>query len=135
MTTRKPNIILLVLDTHRADRMSIYRYPKSTTPNLDALGEQSTVFEWGIAPAPWTIPSHASMFTGTYSTVHQATEYFHVLPDSIPTLAELLANAGYETVGFCNNPLISLLETGLRRGFNQFYNYSAIFRDRPQVSS
>mgnify|MGYP000605791849 CR=1 FL=1 len=133
MNQTKPNIILLVLDTHRAERMSVYGYHKDVTPALGALAEASTVFEWAIAPAPWTIPSHASMFTGLYPTVHQTNQSYASLPEGLPTLAELLRRNGYETVGFCNNPLVGLLENGLDRGFTRFYNYSGTFPDVPEI--
>lgn len=133
MTHKQPNIILLVLDTHRAERMSIYGYPKNTTPTLAAFAENATVFDWAIAPGQWTIPSHGSMFTGLYPTAHQTFQSYSTLPESIPTVAELLRSSGYETVGFCNNPLVGILDNGLKRGFNQFYNYGATFPDIPRI--
>src|SRR5438045_4033174 len=115
MQSSKPNIIFLVLDTHRAERMSMYGYHKDLTPSLGRIAEESTVFDWAIAPAPWTIPSHASMFTGLYPTVHQTIQSYTTMPEQIPTLAEILSQNGYDTVGFCNNPLVGLLENGLKR--------------------
>ncbi|NDJ52732.1 MAG: sulfatase [Chloroflexi bacterium] len=133
MATQRPDIILLVLDTHRAERVSSYGYEKETTPTLDEFAADATVFDWGISTAPWTIPSHASMFTGLYPTVHQTHQSFLRLPDSIPTIAELLGQNGYRTVGFCNNPLLGLLDNGLDRGFDRFYNYSGTFPDVPDI--
>jgi len=133
MRNQKPNIILLVLDTHRIERMSMYGYHKDTTPVLGEFSEEATVFDWGISTAPWTIPSHGSLFTGLYPTVHQTTQSFKKLPDDIPTLAELLAQNGYETVAFCNNPLVGVLDNGFRRGFNRFYNYSGTIPDIPDI--
>jgi arylsulfatase A-like enzyme len=133
MSTRKPNIILLVLDTHRAERISAYGYQKDTTPVLGSLAEGATVFDWAIAPAQWTIPSHASMFTGLYPTLHQTNQSYATLPQGIPTLAELLRKNGYQTVAFCNNPLVGVLDNGLKRGFNAFYNYSGTFPDVPEI--
>src|SRR5688572_27954846 len=133
MKSQKPNILFMVLDTHRAERMSMYGYTKDLTPALGSLAEDSTVFDWAISPAPWTVPSHASMFTGLYPTVHQTTQSYLTLPEQIPILAELLAQNGYETVGFVNNPLVGLLENGLKRGFNHFYNYSGTFPDVPTI--
>lgn len=130
---KKPHIIFLVLDTHRVERMSVYGYKKDTTPSLGEFAEGATVFDWAIAPAPWTVPSHASMFTGLYPTVHQTTQSFTALPKNIPTLAEILAQNGYETVGFCNNPLVGVLDNGLKRGFNRFYNYSGTIPDIPRI--
>jgi arylsulfatase A-like enzyme len=131
MANKQPNVIVLVLDTHRVERMSIYGYEKDTTPVLGEFAEGATVFDWAISTAPWTVPSHASMFTGLYPTVHQTTQSFTALPDNIPTLAQILAQNGYETVGFCNNPLVGVLDNGLKRGFSQFYNYSGTIPDAP----
>ena len=132
---KKPNIILLVLDTHRLDRLSVYGYEKDTTPALQEFAEGSTVFDWAIATAQWTVPSHTSMFTGLYPTVHQTNQSFNALSEDIPTVAELMRDNGYETVGFCNNPLVGVLDNGLRRGFNQFYNYTGYMPNVPGRSN
>ncbi|MEN9242345.1 MAG: sulfatase [Thermostichus sp. DG_1_5_bins_95] len=133
----RPNILLIVLDTQRADRLSCYwsgeerakRPP--TSPNLDRLAAESTLFERAIAPAQWTIPSHASLFTGEYPSTHQTVQADVELSPSFPTLAELLKLSGYTTVGFCNNPLVGILKNGLRRGFETFYNYGGALPTRP----
>jgi len=125
--TNKPNIVFVVLDTHRWDRLGCYGYPRGTSPNLDTFAEQATVFQVGIAPAQWTIPSHASMFTGEPPSVHRALQSDDVLGSRFVTLAEHLQREGYRTVGFCNNPLVGILDNGLRRGFDAFYNYCGAF--------
>jgi uncharacterized sulfatase len=130
---RNPNIIMLVLDTQRAKRMSMYGYEKDTTPVLSEFTQDAAIFDRGISPAPWTVPAHASLFSGLYPTVHQTTQSYATLPDEIPTLAEKLGEAGYHTVGFCNNPLVSVLDNGLKRGFERFYNYSGTFPDVPDI--
>lgn len=135
MSQTKPDVILLVLDTQRADRMSLYGYHKKTTPIIDRFAEDATVFDWAIATAAWTIPSHASMFTGLYPTVHQTTQSFTALPPDIPTLAEIMREHGYETVAFCNNPLVGVLDNGLKRGFNRFYNYSGTIPETPEIGA
>ena len=61
-TDRKPNIVFVVLDTHRRDRLGCYGYHRDTSPNLDAFAQQATMFDNAVSPAQWTIPSHASMF-------------------------------------------------------------------------
>mgnify|MGYP006274670663 CR=1 FL=1 len=66
-----PDIIFLVLDTQRADRLSCYGYPQATSPAIDQLAGESTQFQSAIAPAQWTIPSHASMFAGVYPSVQK----------------------------------------------------------------
>jgi arylsulfatase A-like enzyme len=133
MTRKKPNIILLVLDTQRTEHMSMYGYHKETTPMLGEFAEGSTVFDWAIATAQWTIPSHASMFTGLYPTIHQTVQSYTTLPEGFPTIAELLQQNDYHTVAFCNNPLVGVLDNGLKRGFDQFFNYSATFPDIPKI--
>ncbi len=130
-TDHKPNIVFVVLDTHRWDRLGCYGYPRGTSPNLDAFAEHVTLFENGIAPAQWTIPSHASMFSGEPPSVHGALQSDDVLHPRFKTLAEHLRAAGYRTVGFCNNPLVGVLDNGLRRGFDAFYNYGGAFPAGP----
>lgn len=137
-TPSKTNIVLIVLDTHRADRLGCYGSQRGATPNLDAFARSSILFENAIAPAQWTIPSHASMFTGLPPSTHHATQANSVLDDRFVTFADLLSASGYETVGFCNNPLLGLIHNNIRRGFQDFYNYSGttpnIPRDFPKSS-
>ncbi|GAB4212601.1 MAG: sulfatase [Synechococcales cyanobacterium] len=133
----KPNILWIVLDTQRADVLSPYRTgdPVTITPNLQRWAERATVFDRAIAPAQWTIPSHASLFTGEYPSTHQVVQADQELSDRYPTVAEILASQGYQTVGFCNNPLVGILKNGLRRGFHTFYNYGGVLPTRPAAGS
>lgn len=131
----KPDIIFIVLDTQRADRLGAYGHPKAHTPNLDQFAAQATLFEQAISPAQWTIPSHASFFSGLYPTAHQVTQSDQSLSQEIPHLAEILAASGYQTIGFCNNPLVGILNNGFKRGFQTFYNYGGAFPSTPQTSS
>ncbi|NJN88899.1 MAG: sulfatase-like hydrolase/transferase, partial [Leptolyngbyaceae cyanobacterium SL_7_1] len=131
MVTRRPDVVFLVLDTQRADRLSCYGYPSMTSPHLDAFAAKATLFQRAIAPAQWTIPSHASMFTGEYPSVHHTVQSYSVLPDRLPTLAERLTAGGYFTAGFCNNPLVGVINNGLRRGFYSFLNYSGLLTSYP----
>jgi arylsulfatase A-like enzyme len=132
---RQPDIFFIVLDTQRVDRLGCYGYEKPISPNLDRFAAQGTVFTQAIAPAQWTIPSHASMFTGQYPTVHQVTQSSQGLGLDSPHLAELLTAAGYESIGFCNNPLVGVLNNGFKRGFRQFFNYGGAFPSLPHASS
>ncbi|MGD1861700.1 MAG: sulfatase-like hydrolase/transferase [Leptolyngbyaceae cyanobacterium] len=131
MSSQRPDILFIVLDTQRADRLSCYGYPLNTTPHLDAFAAQATRFEAAIAAAQWTIPSHASMFTGVYPSEHGMTQSYSAMPDNLPTLAERLQAGGYFTAGFCNNPLVGVIDNGLRRGFQSFLNYSGLLTSRP----
>lgn len=130
MTTR-PDIVLLVLDTQRADRLSAYGYPAETSPRIDAFASEATLFQQAISPAQWTVPTHASMFTGLYPSVHNTRQSFSVLPKETPTLAERLGKGGYFTAAYCNNPLVGVVDNGLRRGFASFLNYAGLFTSRP----
>lgn len=127
----QPNVLFIVLDTLRRDRLSAYGHLGETSPIFDALVPEATLFERAVAPAQWTIPAHGSMFTGLYPSVHQLTQANGVLPDGLPTLAEILQVAGYHTVAFCNNPLVGVLDNGLQRGFDHFYNYAGVSPNRP----
>lgn len=129
---RHPDIVLLVLDTQRVDRLSCYGYPIETSPFLDALAAEATFFSHAVAPAQWTIPSHASMFTGLYPSQHMMFQQDSMLPTALPTLAERLQRAGYFTAGFSNNPLVGILNNGLGRGFDSFLNYGGLLTLHPK---
>jgi arylsulfatase A-like enzyme len=129
--TSRPDIVLLVLDTQRADRLSCYGYPRNTTPHLDSFAAEATLFRRSFAAAQWTIPSHSSLFTGLYPASHGAQQTTAQLPAELPTLAERLARHGYHTAAFCNNPLVGVVNNGLRRGFHSFLNYSGLLTSRP----
>lgn len=130
----RPDIIFIVLDTQRADRLGCYGHERAVTPNLDRFAAESVLFEQAVAPAQWTVPSHASMLTGLYPTVHGVTQSSHRLSAQRPHLAEILQRSGYETIGFCNNPLVGILNNGLKRGFQTFYNYGGAIPSRPPTS-
>jgi arylsulfatase A-like enzyme len=133
--TKTPDIVFIVLDTQRADRLGCYGNKRPLTPNLDRFAAQGTLFERAVSPAQWTIPSHASFFSGLYPTVHQVTQSNHSLSPDVPHLAEVLRDSGYQTVGFCNNPLVGILNNGFKRGFHTFYNYGGAIPSVPQHSS
>ena len=88
------NVVLVVLDTARATDVD-----ERITPTLTRLAEEGTAFERAFATAPWTLPSHASLFTGTYPTEHGAHGGHTYLDDRFRTVAEAFQDAGYETVG------------------------------------
>ncbi len=129
------DIVMIVLDTQRADRLGCYGYRRPISPNLDAFAEKSVLFERAVSPAQWTIPSHASFFTGLYPTAHQVIQSTHSLGKDRPHLVELLRHNGYDTIGFCNNPLVGVLNNGLKRGFQTFYNYGGAIPTLPKSQS
>jgi len=104
------------MDCVRADRLSVYGYDKSTTPYLASLARDATVYDNCIATTCWTLPSHASLFTGLYPSEHGVVDQGTRLPSSYSTLAEKLAQVGYSTCCVTNNGWISK-STDLARGF------------------
>ena len=127
-----PNLLLVVLDTTRADALSCYGNPVSTTPRLDALAAQGALFERAFSTDFWTLPSHASLLTGLYPSEHGATSETNHLGEQAVTLAEVLQRRGYATGAFVANPWV-----GEQRGFGQgFQRFSETWRsDRPAGSS
>ena len=98
-----PNVILIVIDTLRADHLSAYGYGRKTSPNIDRLAAEGVLYEQCISASSWTLPAHASLFTGLFPRDHRTTSESWKLDDSFDTLAELLGAAGYHTGGFSNN--------------------------------
>ncbi|ELY54034.1 sulfatase [Natronolimnohabitans innermongolicus] len=105
------NVVLVVLDTARATSCG-----PETTPTLHRLASEGTAFENAYAAAPWTLPSHASLFTGTYPSEHGAHGGYTYLDEELRTLPESFADSGYETIGVSNNTWITE-EFGFDRGF------------------
>jgi arylsulfatase A-like enzyme len=117
-----PNVLLLVLDTVRADHLSLYGYGRDTSPNLIRLARRGVRFEHARAAAPWTLPSHASMFTGKLP--HELQVFVHrPLDNTYPTLAEFLRDRGYITAGFVANTQFCNSWYGLGRGFIHYEDY------------
>ncbi len=117
-----PNVLFLVLDTVRSFDMSLYGYARETTPRIAAWAREGVVFDRAIAPAPWTLPSHAAMFTGRHPHELEA-DYFAPLEDGKATLASVLAAHGYQTAGFVANANYCGWETGLQRGFSHYEDW------------
>ena len=110
----RPDVVLIVVDTLRADRLGCYGYERPTSPNIDALAERGVVFERNTAQSSWTMPSMIALLTGRYVTDYRD----RVFEDS-PTLAELLKDEGYRTAGVVANGLLRP-EHGYGRGFDHY---------------
>ena len=111
---RPPDVVLIVVDTLRADRVGAYGYPRPTTPVLDGLAADGALFEDAVAQSSWTLPSMVSMLSSRYVTSYRD----RMLEDS-PALAELLKDEGYTTVGVCANGLLQP-DHGFARGFDRY---------------
>lgn len=119
----RPNVLLLVLDTVRAQSLSVYGFGEPTTPTLEAVGRDGVVFDLAIAPAPWTLPSHASLLTGRWP--HELSAGWRTpLDATFPTLPEVLAAEGYRTGAFVSNVIFASAETGLKRGFDHYADFT-----------
>lgn len=116
---RPPDILLISLDTVRADHLTPYGYSRETTPRIARLAQESMVFERAYATTPHTLPSHASLFTGLFPISHGLVKRGTVLSPGIPTLAELLAAEGYHAAGFVNAYFLAP-EFGFSRGFEHY---------------
>jgi arylsulfatase A-like enzyme len=117
-----PNILLLVLDTVRGENLGLLGYERPTTPSLARHAARGAVFENGIAPAPWTLPTHASLMTGRDPSELSA-GWSTPLDDTHPVLAEFLRHRGVVTGGFVANRYYTNRGTGLGRGFVDYQDY------------
>ena len=141
----KPNIILIVVDTLRRDAIQPYN-KRSKTPNINNLSKDSNVLKNAISPSPWTLPSHASLFTGLYPTEHKvrnlpdmdiSTNFFKMREllreNKSILLAEELRKRGYNTVAAVANPILSP-ESGFDEGFDVYMqiNYAGV-NDRYKI--
>jgi arylsulfatase A-like enzyme len=127
MGVNRPNFVMIVLDTARADHFSAYGYSRPTTPNLDRLAKKGTIFETAIAPAPWTLPSFATVFTGLFPHQNQV-GLETPLPKGFVTLASILSSRGYQTGGFNANYAEGTARTGLAQGFELYDDDDGSFR-------
>ena len=118
-----PNVLLIVWDAVRASSLSLYGYPRATTPRLDAFAATGATFDRAISTASYTLPTHVSLFTGLWP--HQfAASWERPLDESMPTLAEVLRERGYRTGLFSANHLFVTWEHGLLRGFAHGDDYA-----------
>jgi arylsulfatase A-like enzyme/Tfp pilus assembly protein PilF len=137
--TEQPNVIVITIDTVRADRMGFLGSKRGLTPNLDALALQSVVFERAYSQAPLTPVSHATILTGTYPRFHGVRDFGSRLPDFPPYLPELLRARGYRTGAFVSSIILDPTNgfaPGFERGFD---TYDAGFhrgkRGEPRIGS
>lgn len=117
-----PNILVIVVDTLRADHLSAYGYTRPTSPNLERLAQQGVLFENAFSTSPWTLPSHASLLTGQYPYERGARDR-KALNSRFLTIAEVLRARGYRTAAFSANLFWFTRQQGFGRGFIRFEDY------------
>lgn len=114
-----PNIVLVSLDTLRADHLGVYGYARPTSPAIDRLAAESHVFDWAISQAPYTLPSHMSLLTSLYPSVHGVLGREDALPGERITLAEYLLARGYRTAAITDAGFVRA-HFGFGQGFQRF---------------
>lgn len=120
----RPNVLLISLDTLRPDHLGCYGYRRPTSPNLDRFAAQSVRFTNCRAQAPWTLPSHMSLFTSMLPSSNGVDSINKALPDDIPTLAGLLRGAGYQTAALVNDGQMKAKPWGCNRGFETWREFA-----------
>ena len=123
-------IVLISIDTLRADHLSLYGYPRLTSPNLDLFALEGATFEDASSVSPWTLPAHASMLTGLYPLAHQVTQPGRKLPENVPTLAKLLGERGWRTAAAVNSGWLLRKTHELSREFEDFYYVQEVLEQR-----
>jgi hypothetical protein len=122
------NLIMISLDTLRADHLGCYGYKTETSPNIDAFASEGVLFNRAISQSSWTLPAHASLFTGVYPSVHGAVSKKRSLPLSFLTLAEILRNEGYVTAAFTGGGYLNPI-FGFKQGFMEYRHLHSVDSD------
>lgn len=104
--TTTPDVLLVSIDSLRADHIGCYGYPRDTSPTIDRLADQGVRFETAVSTASWTLPAHAALFTGLFDPAHGTTDVHLRLAPGYHTLAEHFRSAGWSTAGFYGGPLL-----------------------------
>jgi choline-sulfatase len=120
----RPNIIYTVVDTLRYDRLGYSGYQRDTTPTIDGLAQEGIIFKNAYGSAPWTKPSVASIFSSLYPNHHGAINRRRALPEEVPTMAEILKNAGYKTFFFSGKNNYIGKKFNFQQGFDHYFNKS-----------
>ncbi|HEX9565209.1 MAG TPA: sulfatase [Gemmatimonadaceae bacterium] len=118
----RPSVLLIIWDTVRAANLSAYGYGRPTTPFLEQLAADGVLYESAFATAPWTLPSHASMFTGMPGSELSAS-WLTPLNEVFPTLAQVFHRLGWSTAGFVANHAYAQAGTGIERGFRRYEDF------------
>jgi arylsulfatase A-like enzyme len=119
-----PNVLLITLDAVRADHLHCYGYARETSPRIDQLAAEGARFEAAISAAPWSLPTHASIFTSLIASIHGCQDSRHRLPKPHLTLAERLKTTDFATAGFVSSPYLDPV-FGLSQGFETYVDCGA----------
>lgn len=126
-TSNRPNIVLIIIDTLRADKLGCYGFPENTSPEIDRIANKGILFEHVISQSSWTRPSIGSMLTSLYPrTIGIYKEEFDILHDRYETFAEILHDNGYYTMGITANPNINRV-FNFHQGFDDYADSTVIW--------
>ena len=128
----RPDIVLVVVDTLRADHLGAYGYSRPTSPAIDAFASRATVFDDAWAAAPWTLPSVMSIMTGRLPSRHRVENDGLTLAPEIPTLAETLEASGYDTGAFVSHVYVDR-PFGFARGFETFEDFGLSWKSVQKI--
>ena len=115
-----PNVILISIDTLRADRLGSYGHNRDTTPNIDSVAAKGVVFENAYSQAPWTLPAMATMHTSLYPTEHGAVNGRFPIKKNLNTIAEYMKNKNFKTMAITTHPYVDI-KHGFAQGFDIFF--------------
>ena len=115
---KRPNVILISIDCLRADHVGAYGYHRDTTPRIDAFAKDAVLFETAVSTAPMTLPSHLSMFTGLFPSLHDGSKWAKLAP-SIPYAPRMLSKVGYQTDAVVTGAYLSQTYS-FERGFDRY---------------
>lgn len=118
-TSDGPNVILISIDTLRADHLGAYGYDRNTSPNIDRLAQEGVLFENAFSQAPWTLPAMTSIHTSLYPSQHGVIDYDTKIDNKYITIAEFLKNSYYKTIGVISMPFVDS-KYGFSQGFGIF---------------
>lgn len=132
----RPDVLLVVIDTLRADRLGTYGYSKPTSPHIDRFARRAVVFQQALSPAPFTMPAMASLMTGLYPDRTGVINHSprDRLAPTVATLAERARAAGYQTAAVVSNPWLANRAMGFARGFSTYVNRFGTRRQRPSAA-
>lgn len=114
-----PNLVLISIDTLRSDRLSAYGYHRDTSPFLESAAEEGVLFQTAVSVSSWTLPTHATIFSGVYPRTHGADVFDRRISERQPLLAEILQKNGYRTFGFIGGGFVHG-RFGFKRGFEVY---------------
>jgi arylsulfatase A-like enzyme len=118
-----PNVIVIVVDTLRADHLSLYGYDRDTSPYLAQLAQEGVVFDNAIAVSSWTLPSHAAMLTGLSPLESRTDGWTDILSGRFPNLGDAMSKRGYRTAAVSANYQFFARDHGFAHGFSHFEEY------------